>query len=230
MDNREPRLAGPALMAGARPVPFYTRGEEVANIASHGLGVLFSLAAALALVLRALARGDAIALLGFGIFGAALVELFSASTLYHAARDPARRRRLRVADHASIYILIAGTYSAYCLTALRGTVGWAVFALVWGLAAAGLVLAIFFTGRYKALATASYIAMGWVIIFAMVPLRQALDRGALVLLFAGGLAYTLGALVYAARRIPWNHAIWHLFVLCGAACHFASVMAILGPR
>lgn len=102
MDNREPRLAGPALMAGARPVPFYTRGEEVANIASHGLGVLFSLAAALALVLRALARGDAIALLGFGIFGAALVELFSASTLYHAARDPARRRRLRVADHASI--------------------------------------------------------------------------------------------------------------------------------
>lgn len=206
--------------------PAYSRGEEYANVATHGLGAALSLAAAAALTWKAAARGDLLSLLGFALFGLALIVLFTASTVYHATGRPDLRKRLRVADHASIYLLIAGTYSAYCLTALRGPVGWAIFVLIWLLAAAGLVLSILFTGRFKVLETVGYIAMGWVIIFAMVPLKRALDQDSLVLLFAGGLFYTAGAVVYGIRRIPWNHAIWHLFVLGGAACHVASVLAI----
>lgn len=207
-------------------VPAYSRNEELANVVTHGLGAALSLAAALALVGKAATRGDGLSLLGFALFGAALLVLFTASTAYHAALRPELRKRLRVADHASIYLLIAGTYSAYCLTALRGPVGWAIFALIWLLAAAGLVLSVFFTGRFRALETVGYIAMGWVIVFAMVPLKRALGPASLALLFAGGLSYTGGAVVYGVKRIPWNHAIWHLFVLGGAACHVASVLAI----
>jgi len=206
--------------------PAYSRGEEAANVATHGLGAALSLAAAVVLAWRAITQGDGLSLLGFALFGASLLVLFTASTAYHASARPGLRKRLRVADHASIYLLIAGTYSAYCLTALRGPVGWAIFALIWLLAIAGLVLSILFTGRFKVLETVGYIAMGWVIIFAMVPLRRALGPASLALLFAGGLSYTGGAVVYGIKRIPWNHAIWHLFVLGGAACHVASVLAI----
>ena len=206
--------------------PAYSRGEEAANVATHGLGAALSLASAALLAWKAATRGDALALLGFALFGASLIVLFTASTVYHAVGRPELRKRLRVADHASIYLLIAGTYSAYCLTALRGPVGWAIFALIWLLAVAGLVLSILFTGRFRVLETVGYIAMGWVIIFAMVPLKRALGPGSLALLFAGGLSYTAGAVVYGVKRIPWNHAIWHLFVLGGAACHVASVLAI----
>ena len=206
--------------------PAYSRGEEIANAATHGLGAALSLAAAVALAWKAASRSDGLSLLGFALFGASLLVLFTASTVYHAAARPELRRRLRVADHASIYLLIAGTYSAYCLTALRGPVGWSIFAIIWFLAIAGLVLSILFTGRFKVLETVGYIAMGWVIIFAMVPLKRALGPASLALLFGGGLSYTAGAVVYGIKRIPWNHAIWHLFVLGGAACHVASVLAI----
>jgi hemolysin III len=207
----------------------YPRREELANVISHGFGALLSIAATIILVMRARALGDGLTVLGFSLFGAGLVLLFSASTVYHASVLPSARRRLRVLDHSSIYVLIAGTYSAFCLTALRGPLGWAIFAVIWALAISGIVLALFFTGRFKALGVAAYVGMGWIIVLAIGPLRRSMGSEALTFLFAGGIAYTVGACIYALKKLRWNHPIWHVFVLAGAACHFVSALAVLGP-
>jgi hemolysin III len=209
--------------------PRYSRGEEMANAASHGVGIAFALAALVLMLVRSLARGDALEILAVTLFGLGLVILFSASTIYHAVSQPGKKRRLRVFDHASIYLLIAGTYSPFCLVFLKGRLGWTIFAAVWGLAIFGLVLAFFFTGKNKILATASYVALGWIIVFAFAPLRAAIPPESFSLLLAGGAAYTIGAVIYAVKRLPWNHPIWHLFVLAGAVCHFVSVFIAL-PR
>lgn len=202
----------------------YSKAEERANVLSHGLGILFS-AVALVLLLFTARRGDGLTIGGAAIFGASLLLLFSASTLYHATVDPDLRRRRRVLDHASIYVLIAGTYTPYCLTSLRGPMGWTILALIWTLALLGVVLSIFFTGKARILAVIGYVAMGWIVVFAIKPLSTLLPVSSFALLFAGGLVYTVGAIVYAIKRIPWNHALWHCFVLGGAFCHFLSVMA-----
>lgn len=205
-----------------------SRAEEIANSLSHALGALAS-AVALAF-LYALSRrvGDPLVVLAYVLFGISLVLLFSASSVYHAAREPRLKKRLRVFDHASIYALIAGTYSAFCLTALRGRAGWIIFAVVWSMAAAGIILALFFTGRFKFLSTLAYIVMGWVVVFAFGKLKANLAPDALALLLGGGCLYTAGAVVYGIKRIPWNHPIWHLFVLGGAACHVLAAIKALG--
>lgn len=205
----------------------YSSREESANVLTYGLGAILALPVGFLLVARASAHGF-LAILGYSLFGASLFLLLLASALYHKSQETEKRRRLRIFDHASIYVLIAGTYSAFCLTALTGTLRWSIFGLIWFLALAGVVYSFFLTGRYKLLMVGGYVAMGWIIVFAFGPLSRVLPQASLVWLVAGGLAYTLGAILYALKGIPWSHPIWHLFVLGGAACHVVSALTALG--
>lgn len=205
----------------------YSLGEEIANSVTHGLGALLAAASAAILVSKAAAKADALAVVAFALFGASLVLLFTASTVYHAVRAPRAKRRLEVLDHASIYALIAGTYTPFCLTALRGPLGWSLFAAVWGLAVAGIVFKIFFIDRFRLLSTLGYVLMGWLVVVALGPLKAALPGVSVALLVAGGILYTAGAAFYAMKRVPWFHPVWHVFVLGGAACHVLAALAIL---
>jgi hemolysin III len=205
-------------------IPTYTRGEEIANSLTHGAGLALSIAGLSVLVTLAALRGDAWTVVGCAVFGASLVALYAASTLYHALRARRWKRVLRVFDHAAIFLLIAGTYTPFTLVNLRGPWGWSLFGVVWALAAAGVVLKAFFTGRFGILSTLIYLFMGWLVLLAIRPLVGVLPHNSLVLLFAGGSAYTAGTLFYAWRRLPYHHAVWHLFVLAGSACHFFAVL------
>lgn len=212
-----------------REVKIYSPLEERINVISHGTGFVFSLAATVALVLHAAKHGTMWHGVSFAVFGASLMLLYAASTCYHHASTPAKRRRLKVFDHASIYVLIAGSYTPYTLVTLHGTLGWVIFGLAWGAALTGVILKLFFTGRYNRLSTIMYVVMGWVIVFAIKPLMQHLSAEGLFWLFAGGVSYTVGALIYSVKKIKLNHAIFHLFVLTGSACHFVSVYFYVLP-
>lgn len=206
------------------------RYEEMLNTATHGVGALASTVGGSVLVTLAALTGDGWQLLGAAVYSVSLLLLFSASTLYHAVRHRVAKARLRVFDHAAIYVLIAGTYTPFTLGALRGPGGWALLAVVWALAAAGIVFKLFCTGRFPRLSTATYLAMGWLALAAAGPLVRALPTQALLWLLAGGLAYTVGTLFFHSRRLPFAHAIWHVFVLAGSACHFVAVaMQVLSP-
>lgn len=159
----------------------------------------------------------------FIIYGLSLIILYAASTLYHSAKDPKRRRKLNIFDHAAIYVLIAGSYTPYCLVVLKGTLGWAVFGCTWVFALVGIILKLFFTGRFDKLSTLMYLLMGWQVVFVINSLIENVPRHGLQLLFLGGLFYTAGAVFYSLKRIPNNHAIFHGFVLLGSLCHFLSV-------
>ncbi len=203
--------------------PQYSQTEERLNVSLHALGLLLSVVALVALLLRASALDSTLVLVSFGLFGVSLVLLYSISTLYHSTQNPRRRTRLRVADHASIYVLIAGTYSPFALIVLQGSIGWIIFAASWSMALAGIVLKLFYTGRFSVLSTLLYVFMGWIILFAIKPLLASFDDPGLSWLIAGGVSYTLGAVLYSIRRLPLNHAIFHLFVLLGSCCHFVAV-------
>jgi len=208
--------------ASASPVPVQSPGEEVANALSHGLGALASLAA-LPLLAAAALRAKPMPAWPYAVFGLSLVLLFASSTAYHAARDPRIKRRLRVLDHASIYVLIAGSYTAYSLCYLGGLKGWILFGAEWAIAVCGITLSAR-GGRFRAAGALVYVAMGWLIAPFFGDLRSALSPEAFGLLAAGGLAYTAGVAFYAIKRVPYFHAVWHLFVLAGAACHVASLL------
>ncbi|MGQ0816068.1 MAG: PAQR family membrane homeostasis protein TrhA [Gemmatimonadota bacterium] len=198
--------------------------EELINTATHAAGIAASaLGGALLIVLAA--DGGARLITGVSVFVATLLVLYSASTLYHAARNETVRGRLKVFDHAAIYLLIAGTYTPFTLSGLRGAWGWSLFGVIWGLAAAGVVFKLFLTGRYRRLSTAIYIAMGWIVLIAIVPLVRALNATTLAWLVAGGVTYTLGTLCYLSRR-PYAHGVWHLFVLGGSICHAIAVATL----
>jgi hemolysin III len=207
----------------------YSPAEERINISSHALGLALSIVALLLLVLRARSYDNALYTLSFSVFGASLICLYLASTLYHSAKTQRLRTRLRIVDHATIYILIAGTYTPFCLITLSGPTGWAVFAVSWGLAAAGLVLKLFFTGRFQLLSTLMYVFMGWIVIFVVKPMIANLPLEGLVWLIVGGISYTTGAVIYSIKKIPFNHAIFHLFVLAGSFCHFIAVYQYVYP-
>ena len=207
----------------------YTPGEELANSLTHGVGALLAVGGLAWLVTLAALRGDAWHVVACSVYGAAMVVLYTASTLYHAIPAPRVKQALRVFDHASIYLLIAGTYTPLTLISLRGPWGWSLFGTVWGLAVVGIVLALAFPGRWRALSLALYVAMGWAVVVATGPLLAALPTGGLVLMLAGGLAYTGGLGFYAWRRLPYGHAVWHLFVLAGSAFHFAAVLLYVIP-
>jgi hemolysin III len=193
-------------------------GEEAANTITHALGVVASAAATGVLVTLSARSGSVWHIVGSVIFGASLLLLYTASTLYHAARSDAARRRLQILDHCAIYLLIAGSYTPFTLAGLGGRWGWSLFGVIWGLAAAGVVFKLFFTGRFRRTSTAIYIAMGWLCVVAARPMMRSLAPATLVWLVAGGVAYTAGTVFYTSRR-RYAHAVWHMFVLAGSACH-----------
>lgn len=208
---------------------FYPPIEERINIYSHALGLALSAVALVFLLLKASANGNARDVVVAGVFGVSLILLYLTSTVYHAATDPRRRKKLRVVDHSMIYVLIAGTYTPLALITLNGSVGWTLFSVSWATASAGITLKIFFTGRFEVISTLMYVLMGWMAIFAIKPLMRELSPEGLYWLFAGGLAYTVGAILYAIKKIPFNHAIFHLFVLAGSACSFVTIYFYVLP-
>lgn len=207
----------------------YSPAEERANIISHALGILMSVAALILMTVKAGLYGDIWHIVSVIIFGLSLTALYIASTMYHSATNPVKRAHLRIVDHAIIYVVIAGTYTPYTLVSLAGPTGWTVFAVSWSMAVAGITLKLFFTGRFNVLSTALYVLMGWIIVVALEPLKANLSSEGVSWLFAGGVAYTTGAVVYSISKIPFNHAIFHLFVLLGSLCHVISVYFYVLP-
>lgn len=204
--------------------------EEVVNALTHGLGAVIALAAGAVLITLAAVFGDGWQLAGAIVFGATLLLLYLASTLYHAIPHPIAKQRLKVFDHCAIYLLIAGTYTPFTLIGLRDDGGWLLFGVIWALAAMGIIFKLFFTGRFKLVSTLIYVAMGWIALLAIGPMLRQLPPTTLAWLFAGGVAYTVGAVFYMSRRLPYGHAIWHLFVIAGSVCHFVAVATqVLSP-
>ncbi len=209
-------------MSPARDAALQSRGEELANSISHGLGVALSAAALPILLVHA---HGAAATVGAALFGATAVLLYLSSTLYHAVSRPDAKAVLRWLDHASIYLFIAGSYTPFTLTVLRGAWGWTLFGLVWSLALLGLLFKALGPGRFPRLSTLLYLVLGWLVLIAIVPLWHALPASGLAWLFAGGAAYTVGAVFFMFdERWRYTHFVWHLFVLLGTACHFVAVL------
>jgi hemolysin III len=199
-------------------------GEEIANSVSHGVGVVAAVAASPFLVLGAARRGGALAIVGASIFAGSTVVLYLASTLYHALSNNRAKRVFRIIDHSAIFLLIAGTYTPFALGALRGSVGWTLLGVVWGLAAGGITLKSVAGIRYPWLSTALYLGMGWLALIAIRPLWAHVPVAGWLWLIAGGLAYTAGIAFYAAERVRYAHFVWHVFVLLGTVCHFFAVL------
>lgn len=217
-------------MKPEKEIIYYSPLEEKLNIWSHGLGVILGIVALFLLVIHAAINGSAVHVVSFTIYGVSIIILYAASTLYHSAKKPLLRNRLRIFDHTAIYLLIAGTYTPFALVTLEGVVGWTIFGLVWGFAIIGIVLKLFFTGQFDKLSTIMYVLMGWIIIFAIKPLIENLSSEGLFWLIAGGIAYTIGAILYSIRKLPLNHAIFHVFVLLGSIFHFIAVYAYVLPK
>jgi len=202
---------------------YYSPAEEKLNVWSHGLGIILSIVALIALLRNAILFGDSWHMLAYIIYGASQIAIFTASTLYHSAKIPVYRYRLNIFDHAAIYLSIAGSYTPFTLITIRGPWGWAVFITVWLVAAIGIILKLYFTGRFKLLSTIGYVAMGSIIIIAIKPLIKNLAFEGLIWLATGGTLYLIGAVLYQIKSIPYNHAIFHFFVLIAAICHFISI-------
>lgn len=207
----------------------FSVGEEIAHSLTHGIGALLGIAALVLLVVFAVQRGTAIHVVSASIYGGTLVLLYLSSTLYHALPVGTAKRVFGVFDHAAIFLLIAGTYTPYTLITLSGGLGWTMFGIVWGLALLGVVLEAVTVGRARRLQLVLYLVMGWMVVGAVRPLISELATGGLVLLIAGGVCYTLGVVFYVRHTMRWHHAIWHLFVLAGSACHVFSVMFFVLP-
>jgi hemolysin III len=206
-----------------------TIGEEIANSVTHGVAAALSIAALVILVVFAALRGNAWHVVSCAVFGITLILLYLASTLYHALPPGKAKQVFRILDHASIYLLIAGTYTPFTLVTLRGPWGWSIFGVVWALAVAGVVFQSLLIGRLPALSTTVYILMGWVVVVAARPLIHALPWGGLLWMLAGGLAYTLGVYFFASKT-KFAHMVWHLFVIAGSLCHFFAVLFYVIPR
>jgi hemolysin III len=222
-----PATLGEAVAHGRETL--YTLGEEVAHALTHGLGVVLAIASLTVMVARATLYGDAWHIVGAAIFGTTLVLMYTASTLYHSIPLPRAKKVLRIIDHSTIYLLIAGTYTPFTLVTLNGAVGWALFGTVWGLALVGVVFKIFATGRFERLSLAIYLGMGWCILLAIKPLVQTIEPGGLVLLVAGGVAYTGGVVFYVLDNRRYFHAIWHAFVLAGSVLQYFAVLFYVIP-
>jgi hemolysin III len=201
----------------------------MANRLTHGVGAALSVAGLILLIVYAARFGTAWHVVSTAIFGATLVLLYTSSTLYHSFSNERTRQLLQKFDHAAIFLLIAGTYTPFTLVTLRGPWGWSLFGVVWGLAVIGVSLKFWFAGRFRLGSTLIYLGMGWLVMVAIKPLLAALPSGGLQLLVAGGLCYTGGAVFYLWKRLPYQHAIWHLFVLGGSACHWAAIFLHVVP-
>lgn len=198
--------------------------EELANSLSHGVGFVCAVAATPILIVGAVNRGSAADVVGASVFGATMVLLYLSSTWYHAVPIGRLKERLHKLDHAAIYLLIAGTYTPFTLGVLNGAWGWTLFGIVWGAAAVGVCDKVFVGIRHPRLSTALYLVMGWAVLMVIRPLVLSMPPQGLAWLVAGGLFYSAGVVFYSARRLPYHHLIWHLFVLAGSTCHFFSVL------
>jgi hemolysin III len=205
------------------------RCEEAANSLTHGVGLVLAIGGLAVLAISAGRHGTGRAFVGCVVFGATLVALYSASTLYHAVPHPRAKGVLRALDHSAIFLLIAGTYTPFTLVTLRGPWGWSLFAVVWGLAVSGIALRLALGRRPTALFVGLYLGMGWCVVVAAKPLLAAVPPGGIALLAAGGLAYSSGVVFYLWRRLPYHHAIWHAFVLAGSTFHYLAVLRYVAP-
>lgn len=203
--------------------------NEIANSVTHGIGTILAIAGLVLLVVFAAIYGNAWHIVSFSIYGTTLVLLYLSSTLYHSAQEPRRKYIFRIIDHSAIYLLIAGTYTPFMLVTLQGTRGWVMFGIIWFLALAGILYKVFFINRHVVISTLFYLGMGWMIMFSIGDLFRNLPQNGIILLGAGGLAYTLGMLFYAGRERLLMHAVWHLFVLGGSICHFFSILFYVLP-
>jgi len=210
-------------------ITYYESKEEKLNVITHFIGLILSVATLVLLVVYASLYGTAKHITSFAIFGASLVVLYAASTAYHYSQSPKLRNRLNIFDHAAIYVLIAGTYTPFALIVLKGWIGWAIFGISWGLALAGIIFKFFFIGKYDKISTITYVLMGWVIIFAIKPLIENFSTNGLLWLLAVGLFYTIGAILYSIKKIKYNHAVFHIFVLLGSFSHFIAVFFYVLP-
>lgn len=207
-----------------------TVGEQIANTVTHGIGAVLSVAGLVLLVVRASLNGTTLDLAALSLYGGTLVLLYFASTLYHAVRGPRTRQICRMLDHGAIFLLIAGTYTPFALISLGGVRGWGLFVVIWGLAVTGVLLKIFRRDEWPRGSLVFYLAMGWLMVVAVGDLIAALGMDGFLWLALGGLAYTGGVVFYLWDRLPFNHAVWHLFVLTGSACHFIAVLFYVAPR
>lgn len=202
---------------------FKNFSEERWNAITHAIGFLLSIPALVFLILAGIERGTAIAVVSFTIFGVSMLLLFLMSTLLHSM--PIKVKEFfSILDHSAIYVLIAGTYTPFLLVTLKGALGWTLFGIIWGLTILGIMFKIFFIHRFEKASLALYIVMGWLIIIAIKPLYEQLPPAGFWLLVIGGVLYTFGSVFYAWRRLPYNHAIWHLFVIAGSAAMYFSVL------
>ena len=206
---------------------FYTKKEEIINAITHGIGAGLSIAALVILIVFSALKGTVWHVVSFSIYGATLVILYLESTLYHSITNGKVKKLFRKFDHMSIFLLIAGTYTPFCLTILRGKLGWTIFGIVWGCTVLGVILKAFYTGKKELVSTILYIVMGWLIIIAIKPLYLSMTFKGFMLLLIGGVLYTAGTYFFSKDEIPYNHGIWHLFVMAGSICHFFSVMSLL---
>ena len=198
--------------------------EELANAVTHGLGLILSIAGLAVLLTLAILRGSAWHIVACSIYGATLVCLYAASTLYHAVISPRLKRAMKIFDHSAIYLLIAGTYTPFLLINLRGPWGWSLFGVVWGLAIAGVLFKLRFTGRFEIFSVSVYLLMGWLVIIAAKPVAMHVPLATMLWLLAGGVFYSAGVLFYAWKGLPYSHAVWHVFVLAGSTCHYFAVL------
>lgn len=201
----------------------YSKKEEKLNIITHAFGLILSITAFPFLLMKSFDYEGFSKSLSLLVYGFSLIILYAASTFYHAANEPNLRRKLNILDHAAIYVLIAGSYTPFTIIVLKGTLGWFILGSTWSFAIAGIVMKLFYTGRFEKLSTILYVLMGWQIIFAMKPLSNNLSNEGVELLFYGGIFYTIGALFYSLKKIQYNHAIFHVFVVLGSFCHFLTV-------
>jgi hemolysin III len=210
-------------------LPRYTTGEEIANSLTHGLGIVLSITGLVVLTTFASLYGTVWHIVSCSIYGTTQILLYTASTLYHSIPLPRVQAVLRTLDHSAIFLLIAGTYTPFTLVNLRGPWGWAMFGVIWGLAIIGIALQSILIRQKKWLTALPYLAMGWVALVGLKPLLESVAPGGLILLFAGGCAYTVGSLFYVWRRLRYHHAIWHVFVLAGSVCHFFAILFYVVP-
>lgn len=203
--------------------PAYSALEEWLNSASHGVAAMLSCVGMVVLIVEASLLGDPWKIVSVSIYGASLLLMYLASTAYHAVSNLGIKRRLKVVDHCAIFLLIAGTYTPFLLVNMRAAGGWWLFGVIWALAAFGIAKQLLFGQRFKVLEVGTYLLMGWLIVFASASLGDHVSSQAIWLLVAGGIVYTTGVVFYLFKRIPYNHAIWHLFVLGGSVCHFFAI-------
>ncbi|MCS0453532.1 hemolysin III family protein [Vibrio diabolicus] len=210
--------------------PQYSQREELANTITHGIGMIFGIVGLILLLIKAIdQQADTLTLASMAVYGASIIVLFLASTLYHAIPHPNAKRWLKTFDHCAIYLLIAGSYTPFLLVSLRTPLAFGLMIVIWTIALLGIIMKVAFVYRFKKLSLMTYLVMGWLSLIVIYQLAINLDIGGLTLLAAGGIVYSLGVIFYVAKRIPFNHAIWHGFVLAGCMCHFFAIYYFVEP-